>query len=149
MLEIRKSSLSAFVLGARREIEQLADQLMMGTDERAEFPGFIDGKSPLHQVPNVTDEFSEELLHAHEQEVERLKDEIHSKETLLPRVREWMALRLDEEELERSMNDPNRFSKRGGAMLKEERMRKRVNMLKPKVGIGRLTRRRADGLDRG
>jgi hypothetical protein len=44
LLEIRKSSLSAFVLGARREIEELADQLMMGADERAEFAGFIDGK---------------------------------------------------------------------------------------------------------
>lgn len=81
----------------------------------------------------IADDFSEELLHAHEQEVERLKDEIQSKEILLPRVREWMQLKLDEEELERSANDPNRFSKRGGAMLKEERMRKRVNVLKPKV----------------
>ena len=132
MLEIRKSSLSAFVLGARREIEELADQLMMGADERAEFAGFIDGK--LVSVNTLmADDFSEELLHAHEQEVERLKDEIQSKEILLPRVREWMQLKLDEEELERSANDPNRFSKRGGAMLKEERMRKRVNVLKPKV----------------
>jgi len=48
-------------------------------------------------------------------------------------VREWYALKADEEELERSALDPNRFSKRGGAMLREEKLRKRVGVLMPKV----------------
>jgi protein regulator of cytokinesis 1 len=72
-------------------------------------------------------------LHEHEQEVERLREEVESKATILPKVREWAAVMADEEELEKSMKDPNRFSARGGAMLREEKLRKRVAVLKPKV----------------
>lgn len=48
-------------------------------------------------------------------------------------MREWHALVIEEEELEKLQNDPDRFKRRGGAMLKEEKSRKRVQMLKPKV----------------
>jgi hypothetical protein len=53
--------------------------------------------------------------------------------TILPKVRDWHALKADEEELERTQNDPNRFSARGGAMLREEKLRKRVGILLPRV----------------
>ena len=79
--------------------------------------------------------YTEELLTAHEEEVERLRAEIESKSSILPKVREWHTLVKDEEELERLSSDPNRFSARGGALLKEEKLRKRVNMLKPKVSF--------------
>jgi len=80
-----------------------------------------------------TDDYTEELLLAHEKEAERLRAEVESKASLLPKVREWHALKLDEDELERNANDPNRFSARGGAMLREEKLRKRVGILLPKV----------------
>jgi len=80
-----------------------------------------------------TDDYTEELLLAHEEEAERLRAEVESKASLLPKVREWHALKLDEDELERNANDPNRFSARGGAMLREEKLRKRVGILLPKV----------------
>jgi len=80
-----------------------------------------------------TDDYTEELLLAHEEEAERLRAEVASKASLLPKVREWHALKLDEDELERNANDPNRFSARGGAMLREEKLRKRVGILLPKV----------------
>jgi protein regulator of cytokinesis 1 len=54
-------------------------------------------------------------------------------------VREWHALVLEEEELERLQNDPDRFKRRGGAMLKEEKSRKRVMVLKPKVCLTPFT----------
>lgn len=81
----------------------------------------------------MADNFTEELLRAHEEYVELLRAEIESKSALLPKVREWHALVADEEELERNANDPNRFKMRGGAMLREEKLRKRVGVLKPKV----------------
>ena len=63
------------------------------------------------------------------------------KATLLPKVREWHLLKLDEEELERNANNPNRFSARGGAMLREEKLRKRVGTLLPRVGYASSTQR--------
>ncbi|ORY29830.1 microtubule associated protein-domain-containing protein [Naematelia encephala] len=120
-LELRRSSLSAFVIGARKEIESLWEVLMLSDAERGEFGPFID------------DEFTEELLHAHEEEAERLRAEIDSKATMLPKVREWHKLLEDEIELERSASDPNRFKARGAQLLKEEKLRKRVTMLKPTI----------------
>ena len=60
---------------------------------------------------------------------------MESKAALLPKVRDWHVLKLEEEELERLASDPNRFSKRGGAMLREEKLRKRVGVLLPKVSV--------------
>ena len=84
-------------------------------------------------APLIQDDYTEELLEAHEEEAERLRAEIESKATMLPKVRDWHALKADEEELERNQNNPNRFSARGGAMLREEKLRKRVGILLPKV----------------
>jgi protein regulator of cytokinesis 1 len=81
----------------------------------------------------MIDDYTEELLQEHEDEAERLRAEIESKVTILPKVRDWHALKADEEELERTQNDPNRFSARGGAMLREEKLRKRVGILLPRV----------------
>ncbi|OCF56492.1 hypothetical protein L486_05342 [Kwoniella mangroviensis CBS 10435] len=121
LLELRRSSLSSFIENTRKEIDALQTELMLSDDEKAEFGAYID------------DNYTEELLHLHEEEINRLREEVESKSTLLPKVREWHALVRDEEELERSASDPNRFKMRGGAMLKEEKMRKRVTVLKPKI----------------
>ncbi|WVQ78807.1 hypothetical protein IAT38_000898 [Cryptococcus sp. DSM 104549] len=127
LLEIRRASLSSFIVNTRKEVDALQTELMMSDDERAEFGAFID------------DDYSEELLHLHELEIERLRDEVESKAGLLPKVREWHALVNDEEELERNALDPNRFSRRGGAMLREEKLRKRVMILKPKIEMELLS----------
>lgn len=105
----------------RKEIATLQDALLLSDDEKAAFGAFID------------DEYTEELLSEHEAEAERLRAEVESAGVHLARVKEWIALKADEEELERSAADPNRFKKRGTAMLQEERMRKRVEKRKPKV----------------
>ncbi|KAL7424666.1 Microtubule bundling protein [Cryptotrichosporon argae] len=121
VLEIRKTSLSSFVVGVRKEIAALQESLMMSDDEKGEFGAFIN------------DEFTEELLSEHEAEAERLRAEVDARGPLLARVKEWLSLKEDEDELERSAADPNRFKKRGTAMLQEERMRKRVEKLKPRI----------------
>lgn len=79
------------------------------------------------------DDYCEELLAEHETYIEQLRAEIESKANLLPKVREWHALVVDEDELERAQTDPDRFKRRGGAMLREEKLRKRVTVAKPRV----------------
>ena len=63
--------------------------------------------------------------------------EIESKATIIPKVREWHTLVEEEDELEKSAADPNRFKMRGGALLREEKLRKRVQVLKPRVSLYR------------
>jgi protein regulator of cytokinesis 1 len=75
------------------------------------------------------------LLQAHEEYSELLRAEIESKATIIPKVREWHVLVEEEEELERTAADPNRFKMRGGALLREEKLRKRVQILKPRVSL--------------
>ncbi|GMK59590.1 hypothetical protein CspeluHIS016_0801960 [Cutaneotrichosporon spelunceum] len=121
MLEKRKASLSTFIINVRKEIGQLQDELLLSDDEKAQFGAFIN------------DEYSEELLEEHEEEAARLRALLETSSVHLARVKEWLAIKADEEELERSAADPNRFKKRGTAMLQEERMRKRVEKRKPKI----------------
>ncbi|WVN90704.1 uncharacterized protein L203_105946 [Cryptococcus depauperatus CBS 7841] len=127
LLELRRASLSSFIESTRKEIDALQTELMLSPDERSEFSAYID------------DDYTEELLRLHELEIERLRGEVESKAALLPKVREWHVLVGDEEELERNSLDPNRFSRRGGAMLREEKLRKRVNVLKPKIEMELLS----------
>ncbi|KIR82401.1 hypothetical protein I306_00513 [Cryptococcus gattii EJB2] len=128
LLELRRASLSSFILSTRSTIVALQTSLLMSPrSQSASFPAMHD------------EEYTEDLLHMHEKEIERLEEEVESKKNILPKVREWFKLVEDEEELERNEKDPNRFSRRGGAMLREEKLRKRVNGLKPKIEMDLLS----------
>ncbi|KIR70779.1 hypothetical protein I310_05630 [Cryptococcus deuterogattii CA1014] len=114
LLELRRASLSSFILSTRSTIVALQTSLLMSPrSQSTSFPAMHD------------EEYTEDLLHLHEKEIERLEEEVESKKNILPKVREWFKLVEDEEELERNEKDPNRFSRRGGAMLREEKLRKR------------------------
>jgi protein regulator of cytokinesis 1 len=89
----------------------------------------------FRDIAYALDDYSEEILAEHESYIEQLRAEIESKSNLLPKVREWHALVVEEDELERAQTDPDRYKRRGGAMLREEKLRKRVTMLKPKVSF--------------
>lgn len=70
--------MSTFIIGARKEIEVLWDDLLFGEEERAEF------------MPYQDDEFSEELLARHEEEIARLKEERRIKAPIRKRSqRSW------------------------------------------------------------
>jgi protein regulator of cytokinesis 1 len=84
---------------------------------------------------------SEELLARHEEYLQTLQSEWELKAPVIAKVREWFALAEEERELENRMHDPNRFKKGGAAMLQEEKMRKRVTLLKPRVSISSMHRR--------
>lgn len=76
---------------------------------------------------------SEDALTLHEEEVQRLQSELNSKDGILPRVEEWADLRIQQQELEAKRNGPDRFNTRGGALLLEERTRKRIEKKMPLV----------------
>ncbi|KAJ9125440.1 hypothetical protein QFC22_000401 [Naganishia vaughanmartiniae] len=74
---------------------------------------------------------SEDVLQLHEEEAQRLQSELSSKEQIMPRVEEWVELRIQQQELEAKRNGPDRFNTRGGALLLEERTRKRIEKKMP------------------
>lgn len=88
---------------------------------------------PLIETIDCTEQLSEDILTQHETYLTSMQSEWELKSPVISKVQEWFALAAEETELENRMLDPNRFKKGGAAMLQEEKMRKRVNLLKPKV----------------
>ena len=88
--------------------------------------------------PNfLIDEFTEELLTIHEDEIRRLKEERRNKAPLLASIKKYLEICEEEKELAAAASDQSRLTGRGprdpGRLLREERMRKRVTKEKPRV----------------
>ncbi|KAI0300522.1 microtubule associated protein-domain-containing protein [Multifurca ochricompacta] len=131
MLELKRERMSAFVENARGEIARLWDELLIGEEGRSDFPPYFD------------DEHTEELLLLHEDEIRRLKEERRTKSYLLPSVRKYFDICEEEKELENAASDQSRLLGRGprdpGRLLREEKMRKRVQKEKPRLEKDLLT----------
>lgn len=85
----------------------------------------------------LLDEFTEELLTIHEDEIKRLKDERRIKAPLLAAIKKYFEICEEEKELAAAASDQSRLTGRGprdpGRLLREEKMRKRVSKEKPRV----------------
>ena len=144
MLELKRERMGAFVESAREEIVKLWDELMIGEEEKADFAPFIDGR-PLSIECNKSkftqsiDEFTEELLAIHEDEIKRLKEERRNKAPLLANIKKYFEICEEEKELAAAASDQSRLTGRGprdpGRLLREEKMRKRVTKEKPRVSV--------------
>ncbi|KII85376.1 hypothetical protein PLICRDRAFT_165888 [Plicaturopsis crispa FD-325 SS-3] len=125
MLELKRERMGAFVGSAREEIGRLWEELMVGEEERADFAPFFD------------DEHTEELLTIHEEEIKRLKEERRMKAPLLAGIRKYFEICEEEKELAAAASDQTRLLGRGprdpSRLLREEKMRKRVNKEKPRL----------------
>lgn len=126
MLEMKREKMSTFIGNARAEIERLWDDLMWSEEEREVFTAFHD------------DEHTEDLLTIHEEEIVRLKEERRSKAPILVAIRKYYQICDEQKQLEASASDQSRLLGRGtrgdpGRLLREEKMRKRVQKEKPKL----------------
>ncbi|KAG8744287.1 hypothetical protein FRC10_010450 [Ceratobasidium sp. 414] len=123
---LKSQQMVTFIAHVRSELTQLWDALMMSDDERAEFACFWD------------DEPSEDLLTRHEDEAARLRSELASKHALLAKAQKWEAIVGEQRALAAATADQSRLTGRGvrgdpGRLLREEKMRKRVQREKPKL----------------
>ncbi|TFK70232.1 hypothetical protein BDN72DRAFT_888069 [Pluteus cervinus] len=129
MLELKRERMGAFIESAREEIVRLWDDLMVGDDERGDFAPFAD------------DEHTEELLSIHEEEIRRLKEERRLKAPLLASIKKYFDICSEEKELAAAASDQTRLLGRGrdpGRLLREEKMRKRVQKEKPRLELDLL-----------
>jgi hypothetical protein len=85
----------------------------------------------------LADEHTEELLVIHEKEIKHLKEERRMKAPLLVGIKKYFEICEEEKELAAAASDQSRLLGRGkrdpGRLLREEKMRKRVNKEKPRV----------------
>lgn len=77
--------------------------------------------------------FTDVIADALEAEINRLQAFYQKHESLYRQVKEWEHLLVEYTILERKANDPNRYNNRGGALLQEEKARKRIMKDLPKL----------------
>ncbi|XP_015758521.1 PREDICTED: protein regulator of cytokinesis 1-like [Acropora digitifera] len=105
----------------RKELSELWDKCFFGPSQREEF------------APAFDNNHTEELLAIHEHQVEVMKNYYEENKVIFKLVEKREALFRTMEEFEMKKNDTNRLANRGGALLKEEKIRKGINKELPKI----------------
>ncbi|XP_070619640.1 protein regulator of cytokinesis 1 isoform X2 [Erythrolamprus reginae] len=112
--ELRGQNLHKVVEAVRAELADYWDKCLLGDKQRRSFG------------PYYEDTFTEELLQQHEEELARLKHHYGTHQELFDAVHKWKKSWSHFQELEQKATDPSRFTNRGGNLLKEEKLRAKV-----------------------
>uniref|UniRef100_A0A2K5QGF5 Protein regulator of cytokinesis 1 n=1 Tax=Cebus imitator TaxID=2715852 RepID=A0A2K5QGF5_CEBIM len=121
-LEERKmQNLKKLIEATRVELAQHWDQCFYSQEQRQAF-------APFH-----TEEYTENLLQLHDAEIVRLRNYYEAHRELFEDVRKWEESWRLFLEFERKASDPNRFTNRGGNLLKEEKQRAKLQKTLPKL----------------
>lgn len=118
---LKLQHMQKFIEGLRKELSDLWDKCYFGPAQREEFS------------PAFDDNFTEELLSLHEHQVEVMKNYYEGNKDIFKLVEKRETLFKTMEEFENRKNDTNRLANRGGALLKEEKMRRGINKELPKI----------------
>ncbi|KAJ8393958.1 hypothetical protein AAFF_G00054910 [Aldrovandia affinis] len=119
---LQKAKLEHMIPKVREELVQFWDKCMFGTAQREMFSAhFCDNN------------FTEGLLSLHEDELQRVKACYERARPLLENVEKWEKTWALFQDYERKASDPNRFSNRGGTLLKDAKERVRVQKTLPKL----------------
>lgn len=127
--ELKRQNLHLFVEDARFKLQELWDGLYFSEEEMLEF------------TPAFSDVYSDALLEAHEQEIERLEALKEQRAPTLELIDQHRSLVKDRNDLQASSQDASRLLGRGQKgekrdptrLLREEKMRKRIAKDLPKV----------------
>ncbi|XP_061520123.1 protein regulator of cytokinesis 1b isoform X2 [Phycodurus eques] len=83
--------------------------------------------------PYFSEDFTEEILHLHDAEIQRLKQHYDDHKELFDGVHQWEESWKLFLELDKKASDPLRFTNRGGNLLKEEKQRAELHKNLPKL----------------
>ncbi|XP_043076816.1 protein regulator of cytokinesis 1 [Puntigrus tetrazona] len=120
--ELQLAQLEEVVNKVRQELVVLWNKCMCGPEEREPFS--------VHFSDN---HYTEELLALHDTELLRMKVFFEEAQPILEDLEKWKRNWALFQEFERKAADPNRFSNRGGSLLKESKDRAKVQKLLPKL----------------
>ncbi|KAJ1028618.1 hypothetical protein NDA16_001784 [Ustilago loliicola] len=139
MKQLKAQHMSLFITKTRERIATLWDSLFLTDEQReASFPPFFIDVSanadPNLDEPSPTDE----ILASHEQMIDLLTEQVRVKAPVLKVIGRYKELLDEARQLDESASDGSRLlgrSNRGdpGRLLREEKMRKRVKIQKPKI----------------
>uniref|UniRef100_A0A673NCX0 Protein regulator of cytokinesis 1-like n=1 Tax=Sinocyclocheilus rhinocerous TaxID=307959 RepID=A0A673NCX0_9TELE len=120
--ELQMAQLEEVVDKVRQELVVLWDKCLLGPEQREPF-----------NVHFCDDHYTEELLALHDTEMLRMKAFYEAAQPILEDLEKWKRNWALFQEFERKAADPNRFSNRGGSLLKESKDRAKVQKLLPKL----------------
>ncbi|TSX03300.1 Sulfate anion transporter 1 [Bagarius yarrelli] len=121
---LQRSKLEEVIDKVRQELVVFWDKCMFGPQQREPFN--------LHFC-DVN--YTEELLSLHDSELMKVKQFFEEAHPLLENIEKWERHWVLFQDFERKAADPNRFSNRGGALLKESKDRAKVQKLLPKEDL--------------
>nr|XP_028568626.1 protein regulator of cytokinesis 1-like isoform X2 [Podarcis muralis] len=119
---LKKESLKQITFRVRQELHDFWGKCFYSEEQRAAFQPFL------------SDNFSEELLSQHDEELLRIKEVYEKNKHLYDNVHKWNAIGERLGELEKKSTDPSRLLNRGGTLLKEERERSKLQKQLLKLG---------------
>ncbi|XP_032088348.1 protein regulator of cytokinesis 1 isoform X2 [Thamnophis elegans] len=119
--ELKCQNLQKVVVAIRAELATYWDKCFLGEEQRCSFG------------PYYEDTFSEELLQQHDNELMRLKHYYETHQELFEAIHKWKRSWCLFQELEKKATDLSRFTNRGGNLLKEEKLRAKLQKTLPKL----------------
>ncbi|GAO45824.1 hypothetical protein SAICODRAFT_6124 [Saitoella complicata NRRL Y-17804] len=122
--ELKRQNIHLFVKDCRRQLETLWEQLYFSDEENNEFE------------PAFTDIFTDASLAAHEGEVQRLEQLYEANAPIYALISQHEALVAEKHALDEAQKDSSRLLAKGPKrvnLLEEERQRKRLEKMLPKV----------------
>ncbi|MCJ8740927.1 hypothetical protein PDJAM_G00064660 [Pangasius djambal] len=119
---LQKTKLEEVIDKVRQELVVFWDKCMFGPEQREPF-----------NVHFCDANYTEELLSLHDCELLKVKEFYEKARPLLENIEKWERNWALFQDFERKAADPNRFSNRGGALLKESKDRAKVQKLLPKL----------------
>ncbi|XP_030842040.1 protein regulator of cytokinesis 1 isoform X3 [Strongylocentrotus purpuratus] len=118
---LKRQNLRKVVDAIREELEGWWNKCFYSRSQRNQFEAFYE------------DEITEDLLTLHDEELVRVKGHYETNQEMLDAVRKREDMWKKMLEFERKAIDPNRFNNRGGNLLEEERIRRKLNKDLPKI----------------
>ncbi|XP_041109763.1 protein regulator of cytokinesis 1-like isoform X2 [Polyodon spathula] len=119
--ELKRANMQEVIENIRHELMEYWDKCTFSTEQRESFTAFY------------SDNFKEELLIKHEEELARLKNYYDQCKVLFDAVNKWEQNWHLFQDFEKKASDPNRFSNRGGTLLRESKERAKIQKMLPKL----------------
>ncbi|XP_041755356.1 protein regulator of cytokinesis 1 isoform X2 [Coregonus clupeaformis] len=122
LTELQKARLEDVIENVRQELVASWDKCNLGPEQREPFN--------VHFCDN---NFTEELLALHDAALLKVKNYYDQVKPLLEALQKWEKYWAVFQDFEKKANDPNRFSNRGGALLKEAKEKVKIQKMLPKL----------------
>ncbi|CAL8122456.1 unnamed protein product [Orchesella dallaii] len=134
--EEKRRNMALFIKQVREELCDIwVSKCFMTTGEIRFTEYAYSGVTPFAVTDFTSDLFTEELLEKHEKEVEYWRGFVERNQKIIDAVIKRGHMFAQYKLLDQKSDDPSRLANRGGALLKEEKERKKLEKTIPKLEV--------------